>query len=363
MPSDKNERKGKLRVVEEETVSEEILRLGRDKVEEVARIRVEPPVEAPTRLVTEEAEFERRSHEPDIDVIIEDARDSEELEDHWQGGAKKGPVPYGWFVLIFIGLVGSVGWSLGWFGEDEGGQVVEMARQESVDRLEEEDLEIQEATALVERVEAHVRKYCEAETIEELLPLVRSPKRVESLMREWYAASPLQAHRFERIVLFQPLDLDARNFYVVTYEYDGSDRGKTVLVEDRGEGGLLVDWETDVCYQPMNWDDYVKQRPEGVKTFRVRMELDYAGLYSHEFQDEEKWEGFRLTAHRSDEFLVGYVKRRSEMAESLRALIEDNGYRPVAVILTLRVPQDVESYRGVVIEEVVSKRWLLQEAE
>ncbi len=104
------EQKAELRVIEEETHSEEVLRLGGEKVEKVARIVVAPPVELPMRLPTEEPDADRRSHEPDIDVIIDDAKDSEDLEDGWREGKGKAPVPYGWFVLIFAGLLDALAW-------------------------------------------------------------------------------------------------------------------------------------------------------------------------------------------------------------------------------------------------------------
>ena len=353
-----------LRVVEEATYSEEVLRLdGKEagKVEEVARIQLAPPPEEAFRLPQEETEADRRSHEPDIDVIIEDAKESEDLEDGWLEGQRKGPVPYGWFVLIFIGVLLAAAWSLGWFADDsEKGGMVEQARKESVNRLEAEAQEVREATAQVERVEAHVRRYAAASSILEMLPLVREPGRVEPLMRDWYEKNPFEVRPFGRMILFQPLALDTKNFFIVRYEFKGSSDAKTILVEDLGEEGTFVDWETDVCYQPMPWGQYVAERPAGVEKFRVWIEPDYAGLYSHEFQDEGKWLAIKLTALGSDEFLIGYVERRTDLETSLRELIEDNGNQRTAVVLELEVPEKVQSLRGVIIRDLVSPRWLME---
>ncbi|MBK1826013.1 hypothetical protein [Haloferula rosea] len=361
MPSGKDEKEAKLRVVEEVTHSEEVLRLGENEVEEVARVEVAPPPELTTRLATEEAEFERRTHEPDIDVIIDDARESEDLEDDWQETSTRGPVPYGWFVLIFLAIGGAVAWSAGWFSDEPEVVPADLARQESVERMAEDEAEIREATELVEMVEARVRQYADADSWEGMLPHVRDRSRVEPLMRRWYREEDFEPMPFGRLLVFQPLELDARNFFIVRYEVKKSNEAKSLLVEDCGDEGVFVDWETDVCYQPMPWDRYVEERPEGVLQFRVQVEPDYAGLYSHEFQDESRWLAIRLTALDSDEFLVGYVERRGKVEEEIRTLIEDNQYRPVSVVLRLRVPANVKSLRGVVIEEVVSNRWLIQE--
>jgi len=363
VPKGGDDKDAELRVVEEETFSEEILRLGEGKAEEVARIEVAPPVESPMRLPTEESDADRRTHEPDIDVIIEDARESEDLEDDWQEAARRGPVPYGWFVLIFLGIIGALGWSAGWFGDDNAAAVSEQARTGSVVRLEEEDQEIREATQLVEMVEAKVRQYAGAKSMEDLLPFIRQRERVEPLMRQWYENHAFEEKPFGRLILFQPLELDARNFFIVRYEVKGTNEPADLLVEDQGDLGIFVDWETDVCYQPVPWGRYVDERPAGSEDFRVRLVPDYGGLYSHEFQNEEKWRAMRLTVKGSDEFLIGYVERRSPLEESLLAMLEDNRYRPVSVVLKLRVPEDVQSLRGVVIEELVSKRWLVQTSE
>ena len=363
MPSGKDEKEAELRVVEEVTHSEEVLRLGENEVEEVARVEVAPPPEVTTRLATKEAEFDRRSHEPDIDVIIDDARESEDLEDDWQEASTRGPVPYGWFVLIFLVIGGAVAWSAGWFSDDPEVVPSDLARQESVERMAEDEQEIREATELVEMVEARVRVYADADRWEAMLPYVRDRSRVEPLMRQWYAEKEFESMPFGRLLVFQPLELDARNFFVVSYEMKGGNEARSLLVEDRGDEGIFVDWETDVCYQPMAWDRYVEERPEGVQQFRVQIEPDYAGLYSHEFQDESRWLAIRLTASGSNDFLIGYVNRGGGLEEEIRALIEDNQYQPVSVVLRLRVPENVQSLRGVVIEEVVSTRWLIQDEQ
>jgi hypothetical protein len=209
-------------------------------------------------------------------------------------------------------------------------------------------------------VEEHVRRYANALSVEEMLPLVRQAGRVGPIMADWYQRNPFEKASFGRMVFFQPLALDARNFFVVRYELPGSDQTRTLLVEDLGERGVFVDWETAVCYQPMSWDQFVKDRPEGVLQFRVWAQPDFDGLYSHEFADESRWLAIRLSALGSDEFLIGYVERRTELETRLRELIEDNGYRQVALVLDLKVPKEVESLRGVIIEKLVSERWLVE---
>lgn len=358
MPNEKN---ADLRVVEEVTHSEEVVRLNvgaAEMVETISRIQVAGSQEKPTVLATEVGKTERRTYEPGIDVIIEGARESEDLEDGWQEGRRQRPVPFGWFVLGFVFVLVAVGWSSGWFsGKTEEIQTLDRAKVVSMRRLEEE-LEIRKASEQVDRVEEHVKRYANAGSIEELLPLVRHPGRVAPMMREWYERHPFENHPFGRMLLFQPMTLETRNFFVVRYDVKAKDAIETVLVEDMGEEGFLVDWETAVCFQPVSWDHYVKARQTGAMQFRVWIEPDHGGLYSHEFQDEDEWLAIKLTALESDEFLIGYVGRGSDLEQSLQTLMEDHEYRKVAVLLELEVPENVQSLRGVVIKRLVSKSWL-----
>lgn len=362
------EEQPELRVVDDEgpSAGEEVYRLEGDEVASRAEpvARVEPPAEPHVRLEGAGPEYERRSEEPGMEAILDQQVVENDPESGWQEALEEQrPVPYGWFVLIFLLVAGGVVTAVLWPAGETSSSGVEEAREASAGHLMEDEMATREAERLVAGVEAKVREYANAGDINEMLQHVRDPERVEPLMRDWYAERPFPAEReFERMVMFRPLNLSGDAFHLIRYTASTLDEPDALIVEELGGGGFAVDWETDVKYQPVEWTEYVETRPEGTSmVFRVKVKPDYAELYSHEYRDEETWEGYELNAPRSEEFLIGYVKRGSELSKELRGLLERNRWQQLSLCLRLRLPEGTESPRGVEIEEVVSERWLIQE--
>lgn len=354
-------------IEEAEEPGEEVLRLRRDpseapaKAEPVARLPTPPAPEIPTRLDAGKPAEERRSHQPDIDVIIDGHEESADPEKEWSG--KRQPVPYGWFVLIAI-LVGlAVAGSI-MVGRPEAPTEAELAQETAVGRAETAEVETRDARALVEAVEQRITAYLAAGDIEALLPHVRHAERVAPLMERWYARHDFKPVRFEQLVVFEPVNIGTRSFWRALVSVTGPDGAKEelapIVLEQTGRRSALIDWETSVCYQPMDWDDYVTERPEGTSMdFRVVCAYDPAGLYSHEFQDEREWRCFRLTTRDGDEYAFGYVRRESELESRLYDLFQQNRGVPPSLLLRLSRPQGTLSPRGVIIEEIVSPHWVI----
>ncbi|MFC7336506.1 hypothetical protein ACFQY0_04890 [Haloferula chungangensis] len=277
-------------------------------------------------------------------------------EAEWMPAEEKKPVPYGWFVVIILLIGGLAGMSAMLILRTESSDV-KVAREAADERIEENEEEEAEAVALVESIEETLSHYLAAESLAELAPLVRDHERVKPLMVDWYSRHAMEPRKFEGLGVFQPLDLEGRLFWLVSCMIEGGD-SETILVEQTEDGQVFVDWETQVCYQPMEWNDFVKKRPEGESIdFRVYAQWDWAGFYSHEFSDEEKWSVYRLWTLGSEEYLFGYAPKGSELDKELIHLIRTNRGRPVALHLGLRIPEGSTSPRGVLIEKVISGRW------
>jgi hypothetical protein len=155
----------------------------------------------------------------------------------------------------------------------------------------------------------------------------------------------------------QPITLGNRgNFMRVGVVLsDGSNQ--SMFVEILESGMPKIDWETLVGYQPMDWDTYVEHRPQGESMdFRVVVSAD--SFYSHEFADSVKWASFKLTARGGEEPLLGYAPKGGDLERSLLELIRQNQGKPVALILRLMIPSGIHSRKGVVIEQLMSARWI-----
>lgn len=302
-------------------------------------------------------EVELRTHQPDIDVLIEaEASNADQLEEQWgEATIRRHPIPWGWFVLISLAIIGAVLWSLSRVEEADVKAVV--IRTETQSALVDEEAEEREAAQLIDRIDKALRNFAAVTSVESLARLVRQPERVLPLMRLYYADKPVYCGPLKSIKKLQPITLGNRgNFWVATVVL-GDGEAHSLVLEIGDSGKLLVDWETFVCYQPMKWDDFAIQRPAGTSLdLRVYAETD--NFHSHEFADADQWVCFRLTALDGEETLFGYARTDSPEAQEILSTVRTNQGGRVSLILRLGIPEGLKSRRGVVIEKVLSPLWL-----
>jgi hypothetical protein len=319
------------------------------------------PVQPASRLdVPKREDYEIRTHQPGIEALIESDLNTTDLPEHGWGEAAvtRKPIPWGWFFLIALAIIGGLVWSLGNLREST--EQAETIRTETLSALERDQTEEVQALDLVNRIEQAIKVYFSAASVDSLLRLVRHPERVEPLMRRYYAQQPVSGGSLRSVRMLQPLTLENRgNFWMASVMLtDGKLRNLVIEIDPHGEP--RIDWETLVCYQPMPWDDFVRERPAGSSyDFRVYVEPD--NFYSHEFADAGQWLCFRLTALDAEETLFGYIRRDHAEAAKIQQLIDLNSGRRTSLILRLLIPDSLQSRRGVVIEKMVSPRWLFMD--
>jgi hypothetical protein len=360
-PMAKEKDKIELKPVDENAdVKLRFVRLHKNAAEEVEEL---PPVKVGVIPINARLEaspkedLKIRSNEPDVGSLIErDIPMTEEPWDHEMLAEAK--VPWGWVAVVACIFTVAILWSLINLnsGEENGDTLV----KESISAREREMVEEMDATILIGALEAAVRGFFDARSIEEKLLHVRQSERVQPLMERFYAGSVPEPARVVSIVGMDPLTIDRHaSFWMVVCELEGGLESQ-LLVEAVSEKEAKVDWETFVCYQPMAWDEFAGKRPGGYTgDFRVYVERDH--FYSHEFSDSAAFESYRLTALNGEAVLFGYVPRGAGFAQQISELIEGQGGGSVPLILRLHVPQDVQSPRGVVIREIVNPRWVFIE--
>ncbi len=337
-----------IRLESEETRLRELpVRLGKPAGADVSQ-RLELPARE---------DIESRTHQPGIEALIEtEAANPDFLEHDWgKDSTYHKAIPWGWFVLIGLILGGGIIWSL--TGVKEADVQAAKIRVETRSLLGNDAKEALEAGQLIDRIDAITHKFFDTTSVAGLVRLVRHPERVRPLMERYYGGQPIPLNRVSRTNLFQPVSLDNRsNFWIATVELaDHSSRKLILEVLDSGEP--RVDWETWVCYQPMKWDSFASERPAGLSLdFRVYLEPDH--FFSHEFADSTRWNCYRLTALNSNQTLFGYAKANEEVAKSLANLLSHNQGRKTSVILRLSIPAGIQSRSGVVIEKLLSPRWV-----
>ncbi len=356
----KEDDKVKLRTIDEDREeSVRIVRLNQgttEEVEELPTVRVGGKVVPEVRLeMATRGELKTRSNEPDIGSLIE--RDELVEESEWlEGSASK--MPWGWVVLVGCIFMAGIIWSLREVNRADSHR--EDLMSEAAGILEKEKVEEKHAERAIARIESTVRSYYDSRSVEELLQYVRHPKRVAPLMEKFYEETPPKAWRVQEIVSMDPLTIDYRaSFWMVASLLENGEQ-RQLLVETRDDGEVKIDWETLVCYQPMDWDEFATARPEGYEgDFRVYVEKDH--FFSHEFADSEVFVSFRLTALDGEEVLYGYAELQTDLGKKITELIDLNGGHPTPMILRLKVPVSVRSPRGVEITRLDCPRWLYVE--
>ena len=357
----REEKRFELRPVDDEVVKPTpVIRLGNDELshrEKPIRLMPQKDLESKRLDLPSRDDVELRTHQPGIEALIEsEVGNPDILEEQWGADATRHRnIPWGWFVLVGLLLAGGVLWSLTRVTKSE--VKAEKIRVAAETVLVDDAKEEKEAGQLIDRIHNTAQKFFEATTIDALCHFVRQPERIKPLMRTYYATRPIFTSRLNDFRMLQPVTLANRaNFWMASIALENRET-RNVLFEIAPTGEPLIDWETLVCYQPMPWDEFAKTRPPGTfYSFRVYIEQD--NFFSHEFADSSHWNCFRLTALGSEETLFGYTAADSELSKSLLDLLRKNSGRRASVILRVVIPEGLQSRSGVIIEKLMSPRWI-----
>lgn len=358
----REDKRVELRPVDDTTpeTEETIIRLGKGDEHTTKVVRVPVPIQPETshRLDLPDREsHEGPSQEPGMEALLDVYDANRDLLEHgWAAKAEEHKhIPWGWFVLIGVVIVGTLGWSLTHMRK--GQAKVQEVQATTENLIKEEAKEEEAANRLLEDMDKVSAQFLEATSIDELLKVSRFPDRVRPLMEKYYSDKGVTPSEVERPRMLRPLTLDRyANFWMKSLEIKGGEM-KNLILEVDDEGVPKVDWETFVCYQPMGWEEYAETRPQGSSmVFRVYTEKD--DFFSHEFADEETWNCYRLTTRESQEPLYGYAKKGSEIAAEIDFYVSRNGGKPAALILKLSLAEGLKSRRGMEIEKVMAPRWI-----
>lgn len=356
----KSGEKPKLRVINDQAAGGDVVRLG--DPEEVLRLgeKGAEPVDNATLQRLEVASSKGvEARDATVEEILDKDGDVESpdgpLEESWGGEAKRWmAVPWGWFVVIGLICVGLAVWSLRHIFEHR--HESRSATDRAIEAIEEERRLEAQARDLYQRLEETVTSYLASNTVEGRLKHVRDPERVAPLMRDWYRERSLEAGKDIKLGAFRPVTLEKETFWVVSVETRSG--GRELLVEQTEDDEGRVDWEMDVCYQPMEWDRFVNESPEGRFEFRVLVRAD--NFYVYEFQDQSEVRSLRLTTLGSEEYLYGYVPRGSDADRRIVSVLGKR-LRTVPMILELEFPRDLKARRSVIVSDVVSAKWWVTE--
>lgn len=342
-----------IRIVEDDP--DEVVRLDAPEPKPIEKIEKKGKIAAEAIVAQSTEEDEKVEKESHFDP-----------EKEWHEGMEEKEstkVPMGWFVLLGLGLAGVVVWaSLQSLTADRGDDV-EIINPEGLftDKPLGKLAEIEAQRAAEKHfkdMEAAVSGFLAADTIEGKAEFVRHRERVLPLMKKFYKDYPLVVTEFSSTEEYRITSLNYRPFLALKAE-DVDGEHYPILLEDTKEG-ILVDWESFVCFQPIPPETYVEEKPLEPVSMRVYATPDH--FYAYEFADESEYACYKLTFRKSEEWLYGFVKRGGVLDQKFRVTFTESKkkvYQPL--ILRLRFLEGSRAPRSVLIEELESKLWAFAE--
>ncbi|MES2920202.1 MAG: hypothetical protein V4819_01555 [Verrucomicrobiota bacterium] len=216
----------------------------------------------------------------------------------------------------------------------------------------------QKAPALQERSEASLltvaepltRKFLEATTVDNLLPLVRNPAVTEGRMRAFYTGGKIEAPGLSKFNSRGGIEFLGK-FVSLTVRTREQEEKSLVFVET--PQGMKIDWESWVGWSDISWEKFLSSKPVEGHVFRVTLSaVDY---YNFGFADESKWQSYRLLSSDGEISIYGYVEKGSMLNQSIRL---DGGTTTRALMLSLKFPAGATSGSQVEIERLVADGWV-----
>jgi hypothetical protein len=211
-----------------------------------------------------------------------------------------------------------------------------------------------EASLLTE-AEPLARKFLEAKSVTELLPIIRHPNITEPRMREVYPDGKVEAVGMSR---FNSTDeVSVRDKLISLMVRTGDQLDKPMAFIDTPEG-LKIDWESWVGWSEMSWEKFLATKPTTSQAFRVTLSaVDY---YNFAFLDESKWHSYRLLSPDGEHSLYGYAEKGSVLDLKI-CPTED--MKVVTLMLSLKFPAGALSNSQVEIVSFIAEGWVEDDAK
>jgi hypothetical protein len=202
--------------------------------------------------------------------------------------------------------------------------------------------------------ESLARKFLEATTVEELLPLVRNPEVAEARMRGFYPGGKVEPPGM------QPLDSGAgvsvRDKLVSLAIRTRDFEEKSLAFIDTSQG-LKVDWESWAGWSEISWKEFMETKPTTGHVFRVILApVDY---YNFEFTDDQKWQSYRLESPDHEYAVYAYAEKGSILSGRIHT---DRDTKSLNLMLSLKFPAGAASSNQVEIERFVAEGWVEEES-
>jgi hypothetical protein len=176
-----------------------------------------------------------------------------------------------------------------------------------------------------------------------------------------------QEHQFETLTEVKldeqlAVPLGSRSFVVLTANSKERSQ-KAFLAEVTNDLAVKIDWESDVCYQPVPIEKLTELRP--TEPFALRVNAVPDNHYVYEFADPDRFQCLKLTFRDLDEYFFAYVEKGTEDSRELfdyfRRSAVNGKVSPSPMLLSVRFLPDSKGENLLAVENFVAPRWAFVE--
>jgi hypothetical protein len=203
---------------------------------------------------------------------------------------------------------------------------------------------------LVAELEPLTKKFLEATTVEELLPLVRDRDKVEPKIRKFYPDGKVPAPGMSGFNATGNIAYRSKlaSVSVRTREFELKQ-----IAFIRMADGLKVDWESYVGWSEMSWAEFLTKKPTQPVLFRASLKaVEY---YNFSFSDDRVWSSFQFRSADGESVVYGYAKKDS----ALSARLQPNDPKGTSLVtVRLKFLPGEASKNQVVIDSFVADGWV-----
>ncbi len=206
-----------------------------------------------------------------------------------------------------------------------------------------------EASLLAE-AEPLARKFLDATHVEDLLPLVRHPEVAEARMRKIYPDGKLPVSGLSKFNTNGDASLRGSVIAVSVTTRDLLEKSMAFVA---GPEGLKVDWESWTGWSEIPWDEFIATKPATGHLFRLT--LAASEYYNFDFQDDARWQSYRLESPDQEHSIYGYVEKGSLLEKQIHPASD---VQTVPLMLVLKFPAGAASSNQVLIERFAGDGWV-----
>lgn len=209
----------------------------------------------------------------------------------------------------------------------------------------------------VKAIHETVSGFVAANSLQERLAFVRHPKESMRRMEEFYGRVPVsQNRRVIDYIMIAKTDLPPR-YHFFAAQALCSDDSRPIFTVMEEDDRYVIDWESSVGYNPMEWETFIGLQPQTPLDFRVH--INPSDFYTGAFADSTVWNSVKLSYPGSDFVAYAWISANHNDVRRLSELMQSGMDRPVILKLSYTSPEAASEKPQLQILRLVNDTWLI----